>query len=263
MAETLPAADPLQGSSKIPLGVDLNGRALCIDLAAAESPHALVAGTAGSGKSEWLRTAIASLLVRNTPDTLRLVIVDPKHVGFRDLAKSPFLLHEKALVLPPDGSVAEQLDLLITEMERRYRDFQSAGVDDLRAWRAATKQSMPRIVCVVDEFADMMADLKQRKLLEDRVVRLGAKARAAGIHLILATQHPDHKTVTGRLRANLAVRVCLRTTTWQQSMVALQKKGAEQLLGKGDLFYSLGDRLWRFQAAYLSEAERRQIFGQS
>src|ERR1039457_5533343 len=119
---------------------------------------------------------------------------------------------------------------------------------------------MPRILCVIDEFADMMADARERRLLEDRVVRLGAKARAAGIHLILATQHPDAKTVTGRLQANLSVRVCLRTTTWHQSMVALKRRGAERLLGKGDLFFAQGDRLLRLQSPYLGEGERREIF---
>jgi len=258
--ETLPAVDPLNGCSKIPLGVDLNGKVRSIDLSASESPHVLVAGTAGSGKTEWLRAAIASLVLTNTPDTLRLVLVDPKHVGFTDLAESRFLLHERALVLPPDGSLIEQLSLLVDEMERRYREFQLERADDLSMWRAKTGRSMPRIVCFIDEFADVMADTTQRKLLEDRVVRLGAKARAAGIHLILATQYPDAKTVSSRLQANLSVRVCLRTTTWQQSMVALKRRGAERLLGKGDLFYSLGDRLWRLQSAYLTESDRRRIF---
>jgi S-DNA-T family DNA segregation ATPase FtsK/SpoIIIE len=261
--ETLPSPDPLQGNSKIPLGVDLNNRVLSIDLAASESPHVLVAGTAGSGKTEWLRAAIAALLLTNTPETLRLVLVDPKHVGFSELARSPFLLHPNALVLPPDGSLIEQLDLLVEEMDRRYREFKQSGADDLRSWRAKTGRPMARIVCVIDEFADMMADSAQRRSLEDRVVRLGAKARAAGIHLVLATQRPDHKTVTGRLNANLSVRVCLRTTTYQQSLVALQRLGAERLLGKGDLFYSLGDRLLRLQAPYLGESERREIFRSS
>jgi DNA segregation ATPase FtsK/SpoIIIE, S-DNA-T family len=149
---------------------------------------------------------------------------------------------------------------LITEMESRYRLFHEAGVDDLLTWRSRWSNTMPRIVCIIDEFADMMADARARKLLEVRVVRLGAKARAAGIHLILATQHPDARTVTGRPQANLSVRVCLRTTTWQQSMVALKRRGAERLLGKGDLFFLQGDRLWRLQAPYLSEVERREIF---
>lgn len=259
--ESLPPPDALHGCSEVPLGVDLYNQLRSVDLSAAESPHVLVAGTAGSGKSEWLRTAIASLILTNTPDTLRLVLIDPKRTAFGDLAGSPYLLHPDALLFPPDGSLEEQLDLLIETMEERYRRFQADGADDLGRWRARAGQPMPRIVCIVDEFADMMADSRGRGPLEDRVTRLGAKARAAGIHLILSTQHPDAKTVTGRLQANMSVRVCLRTTTWQQSMVALKRRGAERLLGRGDLFFSRGDRLYRLQGAYLSEMERRQIFG--
>ena len=119
---------------------------------------------------------------------------------------------------------------------------------------------MPRLVCVMHEFAHMMTDFRQRRSLEDCVVRLGAKGRAAGIHLILATEYPDYKTVTRRLQVNLSVRVCLRTTTKLQSQVTLKRQGCERLLGKGDLFYSIGDRLWRMQAPFLDEAERKRIF---
>ncbi len=258
--EQLPARDAAVGSSLIPLGVDLNNELRMVDLAASESPHVLVAGTAGSGKTEWLRTAVASLILTNTPATLRLVLVDPKRTAFGDLASSPYLLGSGALLFPPEGSLSEQLDKLIEEMESRYRKFQDAGADDLPGWRARGGGELPRIVCVIDEFADMMADPRDRRMLEDRVVRLGAKSRAAGIHLILATQHPDARTVTGRLQANLSVRVCLRTTTWQQSMVALKQRGAERLLGKGDLFFSCGDRLARLQAPFLDEAERLEIY---
>ncbi len=258
--DLLPALDPIRGSSSLPLGVDLYNQLRSVDLAASETPHVLVAGTAGSGKTEWLRSAVASLILTNTPSTLRLVLIDPKRTAFGDLADSPFLLHKGALLFPPDGSVTEQLDALIEEMESRYRQFQTSHVDDLLTWRLRWSNSMPRLVCVIDEFADMMADSRQRRELEDRVVRLGAKARAAGIHLILATQHPDAKTVTGRLQANLSVRVCFRTTTWQQSMVALKRRGAERLLGKGDLLFAQGDRLVRLQAPYLSEDERRGVF---
>ncbi|MBL8215143.1 MAG: DNA translocase FtsK [Bryobacterales bacterium] len=258
--QALPLASPQEGSSVVPLGVDLRNQLRSVNLADAESPHILVAGTAGSGKSEWLRMAVASLLLGNTPATLRLVLVDPKRSAFLDLADSPFLLHREALVFPPDGSILDQLDVLIEEMERRYMLFHKEAVDDLAAYRARSGDRMPRVVCVMDEFADMMHSAAERKLLEARIERLGAKARAAGIHLILATQHPDAKTITARLLANLSVRVVLKTTTFQQSMVALKQPGAEKLLGKGDLFYSTGDRMIRLQAPFLSETERKEIF---
>lgn len=258
--QALPLVSPQEGSSVVPLGVDLQNQLRSVNLADAESPHVLVAGTAGSGKSEWLRMAVAALLLSNTPATLRLVLIDPKRNAFLDLADSPFLLHREALVFPPDGSILDQLDILIEEMERRYMLFHKEAADDLAAYRAGTGDRMPRVVCVMDEFADMMHSAAERKLLEARIERLGAKARAAGIHLILATQHPDAKTITARLLANLSVRVVLKTTTYQQSMVALKQPGAEKLLGKGDLFYSTGDRMIRLQAPYLSESERKEIF---
>lgn len=260
--ESLPPLDRVQGSVLVPLGVDLTDQLRCVRLSESDSPHVLVTGTAGSGKSEWLRTAVAALLLTNTPETLRLVLVDPKRIAFGNMGGSPYLLHPTALLFPPDGSVTDELDRLIDEMEARYVSFQETGVDDISAWRERTGRPMPRIICIIDEFADIMADRGDRKQLEERVVRLGAKARAAGIHLILATQHPDAKTVTGRLQANLSVRVCLRTTTYQQSMVALKASGAERLLGKGDLFFSRGDRASRLQAPYLSGQERQAIFSQ-
>ncbi len=260
VAESLPAPDPLLGSARVPLGVDLNNRLHGISLADADSPHMLVAGTAGSGKSEWLRCAIAALILSNTPETLRLVLMDPKRTSFAELAGSPFLWHSEALLYPPEGSPIEQLERLIGEMEARYKRFQRSRADDLAAWVKREGRPLPRIVCVIDEFADLMAQRHLKKEFEQSVVRLGAKARAAGIHLILATQHPDAKTVTGSLQANLSVRVCLKTATWQQSQVALKARGAERLLGKGDLLFSRGGPAWRYQAPYLEEAERRRIF---
>lgn len=262
VAEALPAPDPLHGSAQVPLGVDLNNRLHAISLADADSPHMLVAGTAGSGKTEWLRCAIAALILSNTPATLRLVLMDPKRLSFCELAGSPFLWHEGALLYPPESDPLEQLERLIAEMEERYKLFEQARADDLAAWVKRQRRPMPRIVCVIDEFADLMAQRHPKKEFEQSVVRLGAKARAAGIHLILATQHPDARTVTPSLQANLSVRVCLKTATYQQSLVALKARGAERLLGQGDLLFSRGGPAWRYQAPYLSEDERRRIFGQ-
>jgi hypothetical protein len=260
VVEALPALDPLFGSARVPLGADLNNRLHAISLGEADSPHMLVAGTAGSGKTEWLRCAIAALILSNTPETLRLVLMDPKRLAFHELAGSPFLWHEQALLYPPEGSPLEQLERLIDEMEARYRLFEQARTDDLASWIKRERRPMPRIVCVIDEFADLMAHRQLKKEFERSIVRLGAKARAAGIHLILATQHPDAKTVTPSLQANLSVRVCMKTATWQQSLVALKERGAERLLGNGDLLFSRGGPAWRYQAPYLAEAERRRIF---
>lgn len=258
--EALPRPDPLEGSALVPLGVDLDNRVGALSLADPDSPHLLVAGTTGSGKTEWLRSAVAALLLSNTPETLRLVLIDPKYSSFQELAGSPYLWHAQALVYPPERDPAEELDRLIEEMEARFERFREGGDSDLAGWRARTGRPLARLVAIVDEFGDLMADRRTARAFEDRVVRLGAKARAAGIHLVLATQHPDAKTVTGRLRANLPARVSFRTASWQESMVALKARGAERLLGKGDLLFSLKGTLRRYQAALLSDEQRQRIF---
>ena len=234
--DQLPAREDVSGRSKLMLGVDLYGRLQFADLA--QTPHILVAGTSGSGKTEWMRSAIAGLLASNTPETLRLVLIDPKRNAFGDLKDSPFLL-EGGLVYPPDNSVVEVLDRLIAEMEDRYRLFEN--------W----ERSKPRIVCFCDEYADLVAIRGERKEIEERIRRLGAKARAAGIHLVIATQYPRADIVDGALKANLQGRVCLRVTSHTQSNMMLNMSGAERLLGKGDLFWmDIGEPV-RLQAPLL------------
>ena len=256
----IPAAQPA-GSSSVPLGVDLNGKLQCVDLASPNNPHLLVAGTAGSGKSEWLRMAIAGLIVANSPKTLRLVLIDPKRTAFTELKGSTFLFGNKGLVYPPDDAAMDTLETLIEEMEERYRRFSREAASDLPEYLEKTGEIIPRIVCVCDEYADLISDRATKKEVENAINRLGAKARAAGIHLIIATQHPDRNTVAGALKANLAGRVCLRTTSHIQSNMIINQSGAERLLGKGDLFFlSIGEPI-RLQAPYLTSEERARVFG--
>jgi len=247
--------------SRAPLGVDLNGRLQFVDLASSNNPHVLVAGTSGSGKSEWLRSAIAGLMFSNTPETLRLVLIDPKRMAFAELKGSPFLQSPEGLVYPPEDSAFDVLDSLIEEMERRYKLFEKSLVSDLPEYVSKTGKALPRIVCVCDEYADLLVDRAATKSVEAAISRLGAKARAAGIHLIIATQYPDRKTVNGALKMNLGGRVCLRVSNHVQSNMIINQSGAERLLGKGDLFFlSIGDPV-RLQAPYLSSEERAHIFG--
>ena len=257
--EQLPGADG-RGCSRAPLGMDLNGRLQFVDLASSNNPHLLVAGTAGSGKSEWLRSAIAGLMLSNTPETLRLVLIDPKRTAFAELKESPFLYGPSGLVYPPEHSALDVLDSLIEEMERRYKLFEQNLASDLPEYQAKTRNVLPRIVCVCDEYADLLADRATTKSLETAITRLGAKARAAGIHLIIATQYPDRKTVGGALKMNLSGRVCLRVANYTQSNMIINQSGAERLLGNGDLFFlSIGDPV-RLQSPYLSAEDRAQIF---
>ncbi len=236
----LPPPEDPQGRSKVMLGLDLYRQVQFADLT--QTPHILVAGTTGSGKTEWMRSAIAGMISSNTPETLRLVLIDPKRNAFGDLKNSPYLLDKDALVYPPEHSVAQVLDRLIEEMEDRYRLIESN-----QHW----EDSRPRIVCVCDEYADLVAVRAERKEVEERIRRLGAKARAAGIHLIIATQYPRADIVDGALKANLPGRVCLRVTSHIQSNVMLNVSGAERLLGKGDLFWmDIGEPV-RLQAPLL------------
>jgi DNA segregation ATPase FtsK/SpoIIIE, S-DNA-T family len=248
--------------SRTPLGVDLNGVLQFVDLASSNNPHLLVAGTAGGGKSEWLRTAIAGLMLSNTPETLRLVLIDPKRTAFAELKGSPYLHGPDGLVYPPEHSALDVLESLIEEMEQRYKLFEENLVSDLPEYQAKTGKVLPRIVCVCDEYADLLADRAATKNVEAAIIRLGAKARAAGIHLIIATQCPDRKTVGGALKMNLSGRVCLRVANHHQSNMIINQSGAERLLGNGDLFFlSIGDPV-RLQAPYLSPQDRTRIFGQ-
>ncbi len=257
--DQLPKPDGL-GCSRAPLGVDLNGRLQFVDLASSNNPHLLVGGTPGSGKSEWLRSAIAGLMYSNTPQTLRLVLIDPKRTAFAELKGSPYLLSPEGLVYPPDDSPLEVLHALIEEMEHRYKLFEENLVSDVPEYQQKTGQLLPRIVCVCDEYADLLVNRAATKNVSTAITRLGAKARAAGIHLIIATQHPDRKTVEGALNNNLGGRVCLRVSNHYQSSMIINQTGAERLLGKGDLFFlSVGEPV-RLQAPYLSPAERSKFF---
>jgi hypothetical protein len=250
-----------RGSSEVPLGVDLNGDLKFVDLASSNNPHLLVAGTAGGGKSEWLRSAVAGLIFSNTPETLRLVLIDPKRSAFAELKESPYLFRPDSLVYPPEHSAQDVLDGLTEEMENRYRLFEQHLVSDLPEYHAKTGNLLPRIVCVCDEYADLLVNRAATKSAEDSIVRLGAKARAAGIHLIIATQHPNRKVIGGALNTNLAGRVCFRVPNHIASNMIINESGAERLLGNGDLFFlSIGNPV-RLQSPYLSAEERSRIFG--
>ncbi len=254
----LPPRVPGRSCTKALIGLDLDRKLQFADLK--ETTHLLVAGTSGSGKSELLRSMVAGLISSNSPETLRLVLIDPKRTAFGDLKGSAYLFGENGLVYPPEHSASDVLDTLIDEMEQRYRLLEGAGVDHLAEYVEKIGDVKPRIVCVCDEYADLIADRVSKREVEQRIFRLGAKARAAGIHLIIATQYPTREVVGGALKANLAGRVCLRLVNHTQSNVVIGMSGAENLLGRGDLLYvDTGDPV-RLQAPYLSAEERARVF---
>jgi len=253
----LPTPDPLLGSSKVPVGMDLFRRMVFADLSTSDHSHILVAGTTGSGKSEWLRLAIAGLIAGNTPETLRLLIIDPKRNAFHMLKDSPFLW--QPLVFPDEHSVPQILMELAEEMDQRYRLFD--GADSIRQLVERTQKPIPRIVCVCDEYRDLInRNRAERKLIEEQICRLGAKARAAGIHLILATQEPSRDTVKGPLDSNIPARVGLKMGKSLESRMLLNQSGAEKLLGHGDLLFKAVGEPRRLQAPLLEEADRARYF---
>ncbi|HEV3162920.1 MAG TPA: FtsK/SpoIIIE domain-containing protein [Isosphaeraceae bacterium] len=255
----LPPADPLSGCAEVPLGVDLEGKLRLATFAQPENAHILVAGTTGSGKSEWLRAAVAGLLVTNSPQTLRLLLIDPKRNAFAGLRDSPFLF--APIVYPDEQAGSELLKRLADEMDARYQQMSQTGADAWAEHVARLGTPLPRIVCVCDEYADLiMQDREERKRLEQQIFRLGAKARAAGIHLILATQQPSREIIKGALDANMPTRVGLKMEKVIESRMLLGSAGAEALLGNGDLlFKDIGEPV-RLQSAYLSPDERDRIF---
>lgn len=250
--DQLPAGDPLTGSPLVPIGIDLNAKLRTANLNDPVNAHLLVAGTTGSGKTEWLRVAIHGLIRSNTPQTLRLVLIDPKRTAFNEFSDSPYLLAHDSLVFPDAQPVGDVLKELAREMERRYVLFQKAGVDNMNQYVGTTRHVLPRIVCVCDEYYALIAgDSKKQKEIEAQITLLGAKARAAGIHLILATQQPSREIVKGVLDSNIPARVGLMMVKKEESKMLLGQTGAENLLGKGDLlFRDVGDPV-RLQAPLL------------
>ncbi len=245
-------------SVKIAIGVDLEGKLVEADLSDPNTCHFLVGGTTGSGKSEFLRSQLLSLLVRYSPQQLKIALVDPKRVTFPEFEKMPWLY--SPVVKDSDTAIALMEDL-VSEMESRYQRFEAAGCADLGSYNQRADKPLPRIVCIFDEYADFMAEKESRKALELSIKRLGAMARAAGIHLIIATQRPEAKVVTPIIRSNLPGRVALRTASEADSAIVLggKKTAAAYLLGKGDLLYQVGSQLHRLQSLYAKNIDLKGI----
>jgi S-DNA-T family DNA segregation ATPase FtsK/SpoIIIE len=246
------------GVSRFVVGISVDGQPHFADLAKPESAHFLVAGTSGSGKSEWLRSTLGSLLVSNTTATLKLALIDPKRSAFGAFVASPYLWRP---VVYSEG-VEELLDALVDEMERRYEALSGARADNLAEYNATGAAPMARIVCVCDEYADLLlADRKRREVVEHLIARLGAKARAAGIHLIFATQRPSRDIVKGVIDANFSGRVALKVVRPMESRIILDETGAETLLGRGDLLYKDIGSPVRLQGLLVTRSELEGLAG--
>jgi S-DNA-T family DNA segregation ATPase FtsK/SpoIIIE len=236
------------------LGKDISGASVHADLA--RMPHILIAGTTGSGKSGCINTMLCSILLRATPDEVRMILVDPKRVELGLYESIPHLL--TPVVSSPKQASAVLANVL-TEMERRYERMSLARARNLqelnRALRKRGETQLPYLLIVIDELADLMMVSPQE--VEDAVIRLAQKSRAVGIHLVLATQRPSVDVITGMIKANVPSRIAFAVSSQTDSRVILDTSGAESLLGQGDmLFKPLGtSRLQRVQGAYVSEEE--------
>ena len=244
--------DSINTAVKIALGIDLEGKLIEADLSDPNTCHFLVGGTTGSGKSEFLRSLLLSLIYRYSPQQLKIALVDPKRVTFPEFESKPWLF--SPVVKDSEQAIA-LMEELVREMDKRYQLFETAGCPHLDAYnqkQTSTKNYLPRIVCIFDEYADFMTEKETRNALEQSIKRLGAMARAAGIHLIVATQRPEAKVVTPIIRSNLPGRIALSTASEADSKIILggnQTEGA-YLLGKGDLLYQFGAQLQRLQSLF-------------
>jgi len=239
---------------KIALGVDIDGQNIYADIQS--MPHGLIAGATNSGKSVCVNTVLVSLLLKNSPDDLKLILIDPKMVELTPYNDLPHLVTP---VITDAKMAAAALNWAVNEMEQRYQKFANSRSRDIRSFNDNVKRGlvdfdkMPYIVIVIDELADLM--MVAAHDVEDSIQRLTQKARAAGIHLLVATQRPTTDVVKGTIKSNIPVRIAFKVASFVDSTTILDGAGAESLLGKGDMLLKRSDRAHRLQGAYIPDNE--------
>ena len=264
-SDLLASADFKSTKRRLPIamGVDIFGEPVIEDLA--EMPHLLVAGSTGAGKSVFMNTLIGSLIARHSASTLRMIMIDPKMVEMAAYNDLPHMACK--VITDPAGEAKAALSRLVQEMDDRYRQMQAVGarnIDSFNEVIRTRKKSefltfegkwavMPYIVLIIDEMADMMMLLG--KEIETPITRLAQKARACGIHMVIATQRPSADVVTGLIKANFPTRVAFRVMSGIDSRTILDQNGAETLLGKGDMIYLAAGKAKRLHGAFLPESE--------
>lgn len=248
-----------KGNLVFAIGREITGKVIVADLA--DMPHLLIAGTTGSGKSVCLNCLIVSMMYKYGPEYVRFLMVDPKFVELSRYNGIPHMLTAEAITNVQDALGG--MDYLINEMEARYQLFRASGVGNISEYNSRINpkitQKLPYLVFVVDELADLMSVSK--KAFEQKLMRLAQKSRAAGIHIVLATQRPSVDVITGTIKANLPCRMALKVASQADSSTILNGGGAEKLLGKGDMLFlgaGASDTL-RVQSAYISNDEIRAL----
>jgi len=237
----------------IALGMDIGGEPIVTDIK--KMPHGLIAGSTGSGKSVCINSIIVSLLYKATPEQVRLLLIDPKMV---ELAPYNHLPHLVTPVVTDAKQATAALKWAVEEMERRYTLFVDAGARDIERYNQTTNEPLPYIVIIIDELADLMMVSPQD--VEECIIRIAQKARACGIHLLLATQRPSVDVITGNIKANVPTRLAFAVFSQIDSRTILDQSGAERLLGRGDmLFLESGATPLRLQGNYVSDDEIERI----
>ena len=255
LSEILSNSDFAKKDIRLPiaLGKNISGIPVVGDLAS--MPHLLIAGTTGSGKSVCINTIILSLLYRHTPDKCKFILIDPKMLELSTYEGIPHLL---CPVITEAKKAASVLGWVVKEMENRYRLMTKEGVRNIDSYNAKHTLAMPYIVVVVDEMSDLM--LVAGKEIENYIQKLSQMARAAGIHIIMATQRPSVDVITGTIKANFPTRISFQVTSKIDSRTILGEQGAEQLLGKGDMLYmSSANRIVRIHAPFVSDNEIEKV----
>ncbi len=269
-----PEARKASGPMEVAIGRDINGKSLLADLS--KMPHTLVAGATGAGKSSGINSIITSLLMRNTPDDVRMILIDPKRVEMTQYERIPHLLTQP--VTDPKKA-ANALAWAVREMERRYELLEECHFRDIGGYNDAFDKGkvkakkgelgpdgeprqfkrLPYILLVVDELADLM--MVAARDVEDSIVRIGQKARAVGIHMVIATQRPSVDVITGLIKANVPARIAYAVSSMQDSRVILGSPGAERLVGKGDMLFQdpTSSTPLRLQGAWVEESEVKKV----
>ena len=240
------------------IGRDIDGKAITADLA--DMPHILITGAAGTGKSMALNSLIVSLMYKYGPEYVRFIMADPKFVELSRYNGMPHMLTKETITSNSDAFAA--MDCLIDEMESRYMLFRQKGLSDICEYNdslGSDAKRLPYLVFIVDELSDLMS--ANKKAFESKLVRLASKSRAAGIHIVLATQRFDDKTISGVIKANMPYRLTFKVSSPYDSMIAMNCRGAEKLLDKGDMLFATPGliNLLRVQGAYLSNEDIRNV----